>query len=101
MSGSNHPGQSSRGQLSEGQYSSGAIILGGNCPGGHCPGGGIYSEAIVRTPFSPNQSFFLRKVQIQTDEIEAYLENITLPKLTNEHTLNCEGIISEDESLRV
>ena len=26
----------------------------------------------------------LRKVQIQTDEIEAYLENMSLPKLTNE-----------------
>ena len=26
-----------------------------------------------------------------------YLENISLPKLTNEQTLSCEGIISEDE----
>ena len=38
------------------------------------------------------QSFFLGKVQNQTDELEAYLELIPLPKLT---TLSCEGIISE------
>ena len=38
-----------------------------------------------------------RKVQNQTDQIEAYLEHIPLPKLTNKKTLNCEGIISEDE----
>ena len=38
-----------------------------------------------------------RKVQNQTDKIEAYLELIPLPKLTNEQTLSCEGIISEDE----
>ena len=37
---------------------------------------------------------FSRKVQIQTDEIEAYLENIPLPKLTNEQTLTCLGNIS-------
>ena len=41
------------------------------------------------------QSFFLRKVQNQTDELEAYLKLIPLPKLTNEQTLSCEGIISE------
>ena len=35
--------------------------------------------------------------QIQTNEIEEYLENIPLPKLTNEQTISCEGIISEDE----
>ena len=40
---------------------------------------------------------FSRKVQNQTDKIEAYLELIPLPKLTNEQTLSCEGIISEDE----
>ena len=47
--------------------------------------------------FSFYQSLFSRKVQIQTGEIEAYLENIPLPKLTNEQTSNCQGIISEDE----
>ena len=47
--------------------------------------------------FSFYQSLFSRKVQIQTDEIEAYLENIPLPKLTNEQTSNCQGIISEDK----
>ena len=47
--------------------------------------------------FSFYQSLFSRKVQFQTDIIEAYLENIPLPKLTNEQTLSCEGIISEDE----
>ena len=35
--------------------------------------------------------------QFQTNKIVAYLENIPLPKLTNEPTLSCEGIISEDE----
>ena len=40
---------------------------------------------------------FSRKVQNQTDKIEAYLEHISLPKLTNEQTLSCEGITSEDE----
>ena len=39
----------------------------------------------------------MRKLQIQTDEIEAYLANIPLPKITNEQTLSCEGIISEYE----
>ena len=47
--------------------------------------------------FSFYESLFLRKVHDQTDKIEAYLEHIPLPKLTNEQTLNCEGIISEDE----
>ena len=29
--------------------------------------------------------------------MEAYLEHIPLPKLTNEQTLSCESIIFEDE----
>ena len=40
---------------------------------------------------------FSRKVQIQTDKTEDYLENILLPKLAKEQILSCEGIISEDE----
>ena len=36
-------------------------------------------------------------MQVQTGKIDAYLDNIPLPKLTNEQTLSCEGIISEDE----
>ena len=40
---------------------------------------------------------FSRKVRNQTDKIEAYLEHIPSPKLTNEQTLSCEGIISDDE----
>ena len=40
---------------------------------------------------------FWRKVRNQTDKIEAYLEHIPSPKLTNEQTLSCEFIISEDE----
>ena len=40
---------------------------------------------------------FSSKVQNQTDKIEVYLEHILLPKLTNEQTLSCEGIISEDK----
>ena len=43
------------------------------------------------------QSLFSRKVENQTDKIEACLELMPLPKLTNEQTLSCEGIISEDE----
>ena len=43
------------------------------------------------------QSLFSRKVQFCPDKIEAHLERIPLPKLTNEQTLSCEGIISEDE----
>ena len=38
-----------------------------------------------------------RKVQNQTDKIEAYIKLIPLPKLTNEQTLSCGGNISEDE----
>ena len=52
---------------------------------------------INKQTFSFYQSLFSRKVQFQTDIIEAYLENIPLPKLTNEQTLSCKGIISEDE----
>ena len=40
---------------------------------------------------------FSRKVHNQTDKIEAYLGLKSLPKFTNEQTLSCEGIISEDE----
>ena len=40
---------------------------------------------------------FSRKVQNQTDKIEAYLEHISLRKLTNEQTLCCKSIISGDE----
>ena len=43
------------------------------------------------------QPLFLHKVQNQTFKIETYLENIPLPKLTNEQTLSCEGIISGAE----
>ena len=43
---------------------------------------------------------FLEKVQNQTDKIEAYLEDIPSHKLTNEQTLSCEGIISENEVLK-
>ena len=50
-------------------------------------------DEINKQIFSFYQSLFSRKVQFQTDIIEAYLENIPLPKLTNEQTLSCEGII--------
>ena len=40
---------------------------------------------------------FSRKVQNQTDKIDAYLELISLRKLTNEQALSCQGIISEYE----
>ena len=41
--------------------------------------------------FSFYQSLFSRQVQVQTDKIDAYLDNIPLPKLTSEQTLSCEG----------
>ena len=31
------------------------------------------------------------------NKIEVYLEHIPLPKVTNEQTLSCEGIIPDDE----
>ena len=40
---------------------------------------------------------FSLQVQNHPGIIEAFLELVTLPKLTNEQTLSCEGIISEDE----
>ena len=41
----------------------------------------------------------MRKVQFQTDIdiIEAYLQNISLPKPTNKQTLSSDGFVSEDE----
>ena len=57
-------------------------------------------DEIDRQIFSFYQSLFSRKVQFQTNKLEAYLENIPLPKLTSEQTLSCEGIISEDKCLR-
>ena len=54
-------------------------------------------DEINKQIFSFYQSLFSSKVQIQTDKIEAYLENISLPKLTSEQILSCEGIKSEDE----
>ena len=47
--------------------------------------------------FSIYQSLFLRKIQNQTDKIEAYLELIPLPKLTKKQAVSCEGIMSEGE----
>ena len=43
---------------------------------------------------------FSRKVEIQADKLEVYLENIPLPKLTNEQILSRECIISEDEEFK-
>ena len=57
----------------------------------------IDQDQINKQIFSFYRSSFSCKVQFQTDIIEVYLENIPLPKLTNEQTLSFEGIISEDE----
>ena len=57
-------------------------------------------DEINKQIFSFYQSLFSSKVQFQTDKIEAYLEKIVLPKLTNEQTWSCEDIISEDEVLK-
>ena len=54
-------------------------------------------DEINRQVYSFYQSLFSRKVQNHTDKIEAYLEFIYLPKLTNKQILSCEGIISKDE----
>ena len=54
-------------------------------------------DEIDRQIFSFYQSLFSRKVKFQTNRLDTYLENTPLPKLTNEQTLSCEGIISEDE----
>ena len=54
-------------------------------------------DEINKQIFSLYQSLFSRKVQFQTEKIETYLENILLPKLTNEQTLSCESIVSGDE----
>ena len=44
----------------------------------------------------------MRKVQFQTDIdiIEAYLQNISLPKPTNKQTLSCDGFVSENEGFK-
>ena len=47
---------------------------------------------IIKQLFSFNWSLLLRKVQIQANKVEPYLENAILPKLTNEQTLIFEGI---------
>ena len=54
-------------------------------------------DEINKQTFSFYRSISSCKVQFQTEKIEAYLKNIPLSKLTNEQTLSCEGIISEDE----
>ena len=54
----------------------------------------IYQDKIDKQIFSFYQSLFSRKVQYQTDIIEAYLENIPLPKLNNEQTLSCYSLRS-------
>ena len=54
-------------------------------------------DEINKQIFSFYQFLFSLKVQKQTDKIGAYLELISLPKLTNEQTLSCEDIIPEDE----
>ena len=54
-------------------------------------------DEINKHRFSFYQSLFSRKVRNQTAKMKAYLELIPLPKLTNEQTLSCEGIISEDQ----
>ena len=56
---------------------------------------------IITQMFSFYQSLFLCKAQIQTDDILAYLENITSPKLTNEQTLSCKGIKSMENNLEM
>ena len=58
-------------------------------------------DEINKQIFSFYQSLFSRQVQIQTEKIDAYLDNIPLPNVTNEQTLSCEGITSEDEVFKI
>ena len=51
-------------------------------------------DKIDKQIFSFYQSLFSRKVQYQTDIIEACLENIPLPKLNNEQTLSCYSLMN-------
>ena len=50
---------------------------------------------INKQKFSFYQFLFSHKVQNQTEIIEGYLENIPLPKLTNEQPLCSKDIISD------
>ena len=50
---------------------------------------------INKQKFSFYKFLFSHKVQNQTETIEGYLENIPLPKLTNEQTLSSKDIISD------
>ena len=52
---------------------------------------------ISKQIFSFYKSFFSHNVKNKTDKIEIYLEHVPLPKLTNEQTLSCKGITSDDE----
>ena len=58
-------------------------------------------DEINKQIFSFYQSLFSRKVQFQTDRIEAYLENIPLPKLTNEQRLVVKVSYLKIKCLRV
>ena len=58
-------------------------------------------DEIIEQVFSFYPSLFSRKVQSQTEKIEAYSELIPLPKLINEQILSCEGIVSEDEVFKI
>ena len=56
-----------------------------------------YQVEINKQIFSFYQNLFSGKTQNQADKIEAYLELIPLPNLTNEQKLSGEGITSKDE----
>ena len=56
-----------------------------------------YQVEINKQIFSFYQYLFSGKTQNQADKIEAYLELIPLPNLTNEQKLSGEGITSKDE----
>ena len=56
-----------------------------------------YQVEINKQIFSFYQYLFSGKTQNQADKIEAYLELMPLPNLTNEQKLSCEGITSKDE----
>ena len=46
------------------------------------------------------KTLFAEKLQIQNEDITAYLNQISIPVLTGEQSQTCEGPISENEPLK-
>ena len=46
------------------------------------------------------KTFFTEKLQIQNEDVTAYLNQISIPVLTGEQSQTCEGPISKNELLK-